>query len=130
MKKIVIIEDERMMHFIYKQLIGMQSDLKQIEVLSAYDYAEGIALLKSLTELKNPDICVLLDLDLGDGHTGWEILESEYIGRSASCMVYICSSSSSILDQTKALEFPVVKGYFQKPITPDAIRTIADRFLS
>ena len=130
MNKIVIIEDERMMHFIYNQLIARHSELKEIEVLSAYNYQEGIEILKTLSESGKTDMCVLLDLDLGDGHTGWEILESGYFGDESRSKVYICSSSSSIHDQNKALEYPVVKGYFQKPITPDAIRTIADRFLS
>lgn len=130
MKKILIVEDERIMHFIYRQLLKNDIDLQTVEVISAYGYDEAVAMLSHDDDKEDTCLCVILDLDLGDGHTGWELLDSPYLGGYKRLLVFICSSSSSLKDQERALEYTEVVGYFQKPIQQHVIRSIANKLIT
>jgi response regulator of citrate/malate metabolism len=130
MKKVIIIEDEYIMHFIYRQLLKNDSLLQSLEVVSAYNFDEAVTTLTHDDAKAQTSLCVILDLDLGKGHTGWEILNGSYLAEYKSVMVFICSSSSSIKDQEKALDYPQVVGYFQKPIQQNFVKSIGSKFFT
>jgi len=130
MKKIIIIEDEYIMHFIYRQLLKKDALLQSVDVVSAYDFDEAVTTLMHDDVKEQTSLCVILDLDLGKGHTGWEILNGSYLAGYKSVMVFICSSSGSINDQQRALEYPQVIGYFQKPIQQNFVKSIGSKFFT
>jgi CheY-like chemotaxis protein len=130
MKKILMVEDEPILHIVYRQLLNNELSLHDVEVLSAYDFDEAVTTLTQDEEKEQTSLCVILDLDLGDGHNGWEILDGSYLAGYKRVLVFICSSSGSLSDQEKALEYPQVIGYFQKPIQQHFARIIASKFVA
>lgn len=130
MKKILIIDDEPIMHLIYRQFFTSDLRLESMKIVSAYDFDEAVTILTQDDEKEHTSLCVILDLDLGDGHYGWEILNGSYLASYKRVLVFICSSSGSQMDQEKALAYPQVIGYFQKPINHHCASIIASKFVT
>jgi len=75
-----------------------------------------------------PDL-ILLDLKM-PGVSGWEFLESFDNLRaviSKEIPVFIVTSSVDPNDTFRSKQYSAVKGFFSKPISPDNLKTIADR---
>lgn len=125
-----IIDDDPMSSFYIKRL----AELGELaHIISIYNTAQGAInyLLhhkKSLEHL--PDI-ILLDIYMPEVD-GWEFLnqlekiEQQLTKKPA---VYIISSSNHPRDLDRAAALPIVRNYFQKPVTLEVLKTVVQEVM-
>ena len=124
-----IIDDDPMSSFYIKRL----AELGELaHIITIYNTAQGAIdyLLHHKKTVEHlPDI-ILLDIYMPEVD-GWEFLtqlqavEDQLIKRVA---IYIISSSNHPKDLTRAQAFPLVRSYFQKPVTLDVLKDMVATF--
>jgi CheY-like chemotaxis protein len=126
MKKIVIIDDDPIDHFMMKHILR-DKDYFDITTYTVY----GALVLDYIEENKSepeklPDI-IFLDLNMPE-FSGWEFLErmeSMHHGLNKDIQVYIISSSVRNLDKEASAKYPFVSQFISKPIERAEIEQIA-----
>lgn len=109
-KRLLMIDDDEDDHFVVRHVVARYS--AGIEVISAYDGEEALALL----ERDRPD-AVVLDINM-PGMNGFEFLDAYAKVHSAHApVVAMLTNSVHDSDRQRALAFPFVKGFFRKPLT-------------
>ena len=124
LKKILLIDDHEAEHFLLKAMVSDYDDT--IEVLSAYDGEEGLEILKQEHETLD---CILLDINM-PRMDGFEFLEaaSEVLGPMFSqTSVAMLTTSLDPDDQRRAMAFPMVKAFLNKPLTHDHVERFAEK---
>jgi response regulator of citrate/malate metabolism len=124
-----IIDDDPMASFYIKRL----AELGEVaSIITIYNNAQG-AIDYLLTYKKSsenlPDI-ILLDIYM-PGLDGWGFLEEFRKLKDTlpkKMEIYVISSSDHPNDIRKAKSTPEVKDYFQKPVTMELLKEIADGF--
>jgi CheY-like chemotaxis protein len=126
MTKFILIDDDEMINFIHRQVIlSVDPSAEVIIILSA---EEGLKKMKELASLEESDPVILfVDINMPE-ITGFELLsrlETE-ISDLKKIQLYMVSSSLFESDREKAMAFPFVKGYREKPLSKAMIKEILD----
>jgi DNA-binding NarL/FixJ family response regulator len=125
-----IIDDDPMSSFYIKRL----AELGELaHIISIYNTAEG-AINYLLHHKKSPEHLpdiILLDIYMPEVD-GWEFLkqlekiEAQLAKKPA---VYIISSSSHPRDLDRAAALPIVRHYFQKPVTLEVLKSVVQEVI-
>ncbi|NNE54732.1 MAG: response regulator [Flavobacteriales bacterium] len=120
-KRVMLIDDEEVFHWITKQFIHKVSN--EVDVTSCYNGQEGIETLKK--EKVSPDL-IMLDLNMPIAN-GWVFLDAyeklEDVLRKHT-NVYVVSSSIDPEDVNKAKSYPYVKDFISKPVTLELLQEL------
>lgn len=124
MRTLVVVDDEMILQLIYKHLFLANVKFNDFQYLSFTSIEDFLSYLKDHPDMKTD--LLMLDLDLGPGLSGWDLLaDPEALKRLDESLIYICTASILKEDKLKALAHKKVRGYFTKPITEAVIETIA-----
>ncbi|HWD89842.1 MAG TPA: response regulator [Mucilaginibacter sp.] len=128
MKKLVVIDDDPIDHFLIKHM------MRGNEYFDTTTYAvDGSLILDYIEENGNkpeklPDV-ILLDLNM-PMFTGWDFLERMQAISSAvkkNIKVHVLTSSLRVEDSEHAEQYPFVRSVISKPLTPNTIEKITQR---
>ncbi len=117
MPSVLVVEDSESDQFLTK--IALQRYDADLEVLQAYDGQEALDMLSGLEE---KPVVIFLDINM-PGMNGYEFLD-EYsnVSEGQRSKVVMLTSSSFDGDLKKSMAYPIVKDYFQKPLTAEMIQ--------
>lgn len=126
-KDVFVIDDDKVFHFIIKKLFSMNN----IEINPSF-YLNGLEAIEEIKDKMSngftmPDL-ILLDINM-PVMNGWQFLDELRKTRKAKAakkpVIYLVSSSESILDINRAKEYQdQVEDYFFKPMNLLDIRKI------
>lgn len=129
----LIIDDDIIMHLIYTKKLKADPRFSHFRAKSCYTFDEAILALTNYPADGFPAF-IMLDVELGLGKTGWDILKSETAKRiPTDTKIFVCTSSGSETDREISKGFKQVSAYFVKPIygsTIDNIYTIINQAVS
>ncbi|WP_297337613.1 response regulator [Algoriphagus sp.] len=132
LNKIILVDDDPAFHLIAKK------NLKKIEVYQPLQsFYTGKEFLQSILEQKdearpNFSNLVLLDINMPEMN-GWEFLEAfSQLDHALQLGYYIVilTSSISLEERNRGLSYPMVKGYYHKPMNKNGIRGILDDYMA
>ncbi|MGM0945084.1 MAG: response regulator [Bacteroidota bacterium] len=132
LKNIILVDDDPSFHLIAKK------NLSKIEVripfISLYDGNQLMDAISKKDHLALSDYSnlVLLDLNMPE-MDGWQFLE-EFSQLDQSLQkrffIVILTSSISLSERNRGLSYPMVKGYYHKPMNKNGIQGILDDYLA
>lgn len=126
MTKFILIDDDEMINFIHRQVIlSVDPYAEVIIILSA---EEGLKKMKELGAKECFDrLIVFIDINMPE-ISGFELLSliAPTVSNLRKLDLYMASSSLFESDREKALAFPFVKGYREKPLSKAMIKEILD----
>lgn len=115
--KILLVDDDPINNLINKRLLAKVDLANSIE-----EYQDGESALKRIKDLPVAEsTLILLDINM-PVINGWEFLEfyvKDFSERND--MIIILSSTIDFSDRMKAKDYPVVSGFFEKPLSVEKI---------
>lgn len=115
-----MVDDDPINNLINKRLITKLSISEKVE-----EFLEAEKALQRLRSLdSNEQTLILLDINM-PVMNGWDFLNvylKEFPERKDE--IYVLSSSIDLQDRQKAMQYHVVKGFVEKPLTPEKIKNI------
>lgn len=127
-KQIILIDDDLAVNYYHRYIIEHENLAESIQVADNVD--DGMQLLFNLPEkpADNGKInLILLDINMPK-YTGFELLEKYPLvfERAASLGFHtiILTTSDNPKDLATAEQFPIIKGYLQKPLTAEKLISI------
>ncbi len=116
-KTIFIIDDDDI--FILIAVANLKKNCSDVEIVTSSNGEDALKLLSS----HRPDV-LLLDINM-PVMDGWEFLhELENLGDFKNCSVFITTSSVDPDDQRKAQKYALVKGFIEKPLSAEKIKSL------
>lgn len=115
--RILLVDDDPINNLINKRLLGKVELGEIIE-----EYLDGESALDRIDALSDTESSlILLDINM-PVINGWEFLD-KYNTRFSerNDTIIILSSSIDFLDRVKAKEYPIVSGFFEKPLSVDKV---------
>lgn len=127
MRKYLLIDDDYIFNLLHKRIIQMID--KEGEVIDFKDSVMALENLKDILDNKKtlPDY-IFLDISMPEMN-GFELLDeiSDYsVEMFAHTKLYIVTSSLNDRDMKKAFSYPMLTGYYGKPLTIEAIKEIIE----
>jgi CheY-like chemotaxis protein len=126
---ILLIDDDEPTNFLSKMLIKNAGCTEHIEIAQS-----GQAALEFLTSCEAKGICapdlVFLDINM-PAMNGWEFLEKyNALGHKPNDRIVLVMLTTSLNpdDRQKADGIPVISGFESKPLTPEKLEKILERF--
>lgn len=116
MKKIILIDDQKITNFITIKLLQLEGIEENIA-----DFTNPKEALSCL-EQEEKETLVFLDLNMPE-MTGWEFLD-QMLQKKLAHPTVILTSSTSKLDEEKSEEYPMVIDYIVKPLNQEKLRKI------
>jgi CheY-like chemotaxis protein len=126
MKKVLLVDDDPAMNFINKLLLQRLGGVNDIKVTVNGKQALELMMKVMNDPQEQPDI-ILLDLNMPvmGGFAFLEAFQKLNFDNKRNIRIVILSSSDSVNDKERALEFDI-KDYYGKPISEDAITRILE----
>ena len=123
--RIIIIDDDVFFQFTTERLLE-RSGMKQEFMNSFFNAEDGLDYCKEMPA-KNPGkTLIFLDINL-PGMDGWAFLEAWQqlpVAHNPNVFLFMISSSIHKEDRDRALTTDVVRDYYSKPLTLDAIKQL------
>ncbi|WP_268034720.1 response regulator [Algoriphagus sp. PAP.12] len=122
---IFLVDDDPINNLINKRLLGKVGIAENI-----YEFLEGSEALGYLEDSQTPqEVLIFLDINM-PVMNGWEFLDA-YLEKlpERKDKIVILSSSIDFQDRQKAMEYEVVLGFLEKPLTMDKIHHQVAEFL-
>ena len=122
---IVIIDDDEVFQFTTKRLLE-KSGLKEASMRSFFSAEDAFDYCKEMPHRQSGQILILLDINL-PGMDGWAFLEEwRKLPKAHEPNVFLFMISSSINkeDRDRAVATDVIRDYYTKPLTLDAIKQL------
>lgn len=127
MRKYLLIDDDYIFNLLHKRIIQMID--KEGEVI---DFKNSVMALENLKDILDnektlPDY-IFLDISMPEMN-GFELLDeiSDYsVEMFAHTKLYIVTSSLNDRDMKKAFSYPILTGYYGKPLTIEVIKEIIE----
>jgi len=124
-KQFLLIDDDEMINFIHQRVI--QSVYPEAVIQQAVSPSEALRLLQLSSEtIESSPMIMLIDINMPEMN-GFELLEeisNKFPAVVQHARFYMVSSSLFERDRQKALSFPFVKGYLEKPLSKESIETL------
>ncbi|WP_346236963.1 response regulator [Niabella insulamsoli] len=127
-KKVLVVDDDPVFKLIARKLFEKSGDL--FSVSFAENGREAMDVLEHIIAEdveKMPDV-ILLDIEMPIMN-GWDFMERFITlppDLTKKINVYTVSSSIAQEDKNRAASYPQIKAYITKPLTVEAIQTIAE----
>ena len=127
---ILLVDDDFDDNYIHKMVINNTGLVKEVEL--ANDGSEALEVLQGLWsqpyQPARPNI-IFLDINMPKMN-GWEVLNAlnEMGEKDNRSMVVMLSTSQTPEDKQKAMAYPFVQGYLQKPLTEEALAEVVQAF--
>lgn len=121
-KKVVFIDDDQDLADLYSTKLKRK---RLADHFTAFNRAqEGIEFLKKLKKSKQPDY-ILLDLYMPQ-MDGFDVLEHiEKVKKiKNSVEVFVCTSSKKEVDRKRAMKYPFVSAYMEKPLESEFLELL------
>lgn len=119
---VFVIDNDPIYQLVTKKLLSKsENNIKILPFLNG----EDAFLFMTEHESDNTKI-ILLDLDMPI-MDGWDFLEAYYKNdyqEKFNDIIYIVSSSIALEDKNRVKNYPIVKGYIEKPLSFDMIQSI------
>lgn len=119
-KSIILVDDDPINNLINKRLITKLSISEKVE-----EFLEAEKALQKLKKMDPGEITlILLDINM-PVMNGWDFLNvylKEFPDRNDE--IYVLSSSIDLQDRQKAMQYKVVKGFVEKPLTPEKMKNL------
>lgn len=127
MKKYLLIDDDYIFNLLHKRIIQIID--KEGEVIDFKDSVMALGYLKDILDNEKtlPDY-IFLDISMPEMN-GFELLDeiSDYaVEMFAHTKLYIVTSSLNDRDMKKAFSYPMLTGYYGKPLTIEVIKEIIE----
>ncbi len=123
MNNILLIDDDPIVNFIHKRVIGKQFPDANIIVKE-----NGQVALDFLHENVENDYLVFLDINM-PVMNGWEFLEAlDLPGNNFQLQIFILTSSIDQSDRKMAEESPRVSGFLTKPLSQEELLTEMSKY--
>lgn len=116
---VLLVEDSEADRYLFEAMLDETGS--DVSVTSACDGEEARDLLLS-TKI-TPDV-IFLDINMPRMNGHEFLASSESLLRESNTAVYMLSSSGHSSDKEQAAVYPFVKGYLQKPCSPEALNSI------
>ncbi|MDT0686166.1 response regulator [Autumnicola psychrophila] len=117
MSPIYLIDDQPIANFITKKLLEVEGYKENIQ-----DFTNPIEAF-AIVEQEKKNALIFLDLNMPE-MTGWEFLE-EMRRKGVAHKTIILTSSTSELDQQKAIDYPWVVEYVVKPLNKEKFKLLS-----
>jgi CheY-like chemotaxis protein len=122
--KILLIDDDAAANYLSKELLESLKVAKEIEV------AENCIKALKLIQQSNPADIIFLDIKM-PGIDGFDFLEKlKGLRFDKKIKVFMLTSSGRPEDKLKAFTYRAVVDYFEKPLTPEMVRTALTTYLN
>lgn len=128
-KQIILIDDDVAVNYYHRYIIEHEKLAQTILVADNVD--DGMQLLFNISPAPSSDhevSLILLDINMPK-YTGFELIEKyPAVFERAERLGFhtiILTTSDNPKDLAKAKEFPIIKGYLQKPLTVEKLRGIS-----
>ncbi|MDT0650761.1 response regulator [Autumnicola edwardsiae] len=108
MSNIYLIDDQPIANFITRKLLELEGYKENVQ-----DFINPVEAF-AIVEQEKEEALIFLDLNMPE-MTGWEFLD-EMRRKGVKHRTIVLTSSTSQLDQQKALEYPCVLEYVVKPL--------------
>ncbi|MDT0645254.1 response regulator [Zunongwangia sp. F260] len=117
MSPIYLIDDQPIANFITKKLLEVEGYKENIQ-----DFTNPLEAF-AIVEQEKKNALIFLDLNMPE-MTGWEFLE-EMRRKGVAHKTIILTSSTSELDQQKAIDYPWVVEYVVKPLNKEKFKLLS-----
>ena len=127
--KILLIDEDRTNNLIIQKLTNNLDFTKELSVCSSGQDALNLLSDLVVTNEALPDL-IFLDIKMPE-MDGWEFLKAYKRLKNTikiEIPILIVSSSGNPRDKQKAVDFPEVKGYYEKPLTIAKLEEIKGKY--
>lgn len=121
MKNILLIDDSEAEQFLYKSIVEVFDP--SITVTPAYDGQEALDILGA-GDIDFDAILVDINMPRLNGFEFLDIYQENFKHKHEHVIVAMVTSSSQSSDKEKALSYPVVSKYFEKPLTTSHLENL------
>lgn len=123
MKKILIVDDDDVFHFMNRKMISIWNP--DVHVTVAFNGLEALERLRVTSPGDMPDLIFLdLDMPLMDGFQFVSVFNDMSLPNKDTIRIVILSSSDDLGDKVKASSLGVTD-FLSKPLTIDALNRLA-----
>ncbi len=121
-KKIVLIDDDRIFHTVFKIVLVQLDDAKEFELYSFFNAFDAVDYLRSTDVLPS---YIFVDINM-PVMNGWGFLAQykKIVPHNSDSKVIMISGSSYEYDRDNSMKYAFVDGFIAKPINPSILEGV------